>query len=238
MLASDQSPPDPLPLSSSAIACETVGSATLPFASFFFLGFLTEEVPASASSSLSLSFLSLNRDVMPAREFRRASFPMEPILRMTTEAEDMVEESEMLSVEALRRELNKDAARDRFLPGLPTGAVLPPTAVPEVPAVRVLAASFASVGLGVSAPFTLELAPASSSSSCSACAAFKESARRNLFLSPPLLTVLVLPRPMAEFSSIAARSESSLEMRRSAWALACTACGREVEVGLDGEGVA
>lgn len=121
----------------------------------------------------------------------------------------------MLSVDALRRELNKDAARDLFLPVAPVATPLPPTGVPTVPAVTVLEASLASVGLGVSSPFTLELVPADSSSSCSACAAFNESARRSRPLSPPLLTALVPPRPMAEFSSMAARSESSLDMRRS-----------------------
>ena len=51
---------------------------------------------------------------MPASELRRASLPS---LRIMTEAEETVEESEMLSVDAFRRELNRDAARDFFLVG-------------------------------------------------------------------------------------------------------------------------
>jgi hypothetical protein len=142
----------------------------------------------------------------------------------------------MLSVDALRRELNKDAARDFFLIVFPVVAPLPPTAVPAVPAVMVLEASLASVELGDSPPFALELAPASSSS-CSACAAPSESARRSRPLSPPLLTALVPPKPIAVFSSMAARSESSFDMRRSACALACEVWVRGVGDGMDGDGV-
>jgi hypothetical protein len=182
----------------------------------------------SFSLSFSLSFLSLNKDVIPANEFLLANFPMEPIFRMTTDAEDMVDESEMLSVDAFNRELNKDAARDFFFPVVL--AAPPPagtgTTVPAVPAVSVLAASVASVALSTAAtfadaPFDLDpdadpAADASSSSSCSACAAFNDNARLRRPLSPPLLTALVLPRPIDVLSSIAARSESSLDMRLSA----------------------
>src|SRR6202021_1520878 len=70
-------------------------------------------------SGSSVSFLSLlKREVIPAKEFLRASFPS---LRIMMDAEDTVEEREMLSVEAFKRELNREAARERFLTGESVG---------------------------------------------------------------------------------------------------------------------
>lgn len=64
-------------------------------------------------SSPSLSFLSLNSEVIPAREFRRVSLPMLPSFRITIDAEDIVDDSDMLSVDAFNFELNK-GLRDFF----------------------------------------------------------------------------------------------------------------------------
>src|SRR5579863_7870337 len=73
-------------------------SKASPFPPFFLFPFLLFS-PVS-----SLSFLSFKRDLIPASELGRASFPIEPSLQMTTEAEDMVEERDMLSVNVLSRE--------------------------------------------------------------------------------------------------------------------------------------
>lgn len=118
----------------------------------------------------------------------------------------MVDESEILSVDALRRVLNREAARDRFLV-----VVLPPVGV-------VLDASAPSAGdavLGLAAaPVPLgDFPPSRSSSSVRACAAPSDRARLSLPLRPPL--PLTGADPSAVPSSIVARSESSRDMRFS-----------------------
>jgi hypothetical protein len=50
--------------------------------------------------------------VMLMRLFLRANFPMEPNLRIMTDADETVDESDILSVEALNFPLNRPAARD------------------------------------------------------------------------------------------------------------------------------
>ena len=161
----------------------------MPLPSFF--------LPFFPSSPSSLSFLSLNRDVIPARELRRVSLPMLPSLRMTIDADDIVEESEILSVERLRRELNSE--RDFFFCTVAVDSSSPATVPFELSPTLDL-------------PVRLELlfgCASSSSSSRSVEPALRDNARRRRPLRPPLRT------PGAG-SSIAARSLSSRDMRFSA----------------------
>ena len=83
------------------MAILTLASATAPL--LFFFPKLSP--PPDPPSPLSLSLNSL---VIPLRLFFRASFPIEPSLRIMTLADETVDEREMLSVEALNRPLNSD----------------------------------------------------------------------------------------------------------------------------------
>lgn len=139
-----------------------------------------------------------------------------------TDAEETVDERDMLSVEAFRRELNSDAARDFFFvwtvavdsassatpgSGLLTGALL-------------LLLLAVVLELGWIRPDDVAFIDASSSSSSSSlafsslkvCEAFKERARRRRPLIPPLRRADAL----GDDSIMAAMSLSSLDMRFSA----------------------
>lgn len=178
------------------MAIDTLGSARAPFSPFFFLVLF---FPPAASSS-SFSFLSLKRDVMPASELRRVSLPMLPSLRMTIEAEDIVDESEMLSVERFSRELKSE--RDFFFCTVAVDSSSPVIVACELPGTL-------RTGAMRGPPLTTSSSP--SSSSCSVWFAPSESARRRRPLSPPLRT----PGAFGFGSSIAARSLSSRDMRFS-----------------------
>jgi hypothetical protein len=132
-------------------------------------------------------------------------------LRIITDADDTVDDKEMLSVDRFIRELNKDAARDFFLIWM----------------VAVLSVSSASSGVGVVGVLDPEavddfvvnvgddelafIETSSSSASLNACWALNDNARRRRLFKPPLRTMAAL----GVGTRIAARSLSSLDIRFS-----------------------
>ena len=152
------------------MAILTLASTAAPLP--FFLPKLSP--PPDPPSPLSFS-LSLNSFVIPLRLFFRASFPIEPSLRIITLADETVDEREILSVEALNRPLNSD--RDFGfvvrMEASPTAAVLAEGEAVVVPAM------LEAEGEGTpSCPVVLGGAPASSR-------ALSVNARLNRLLRPP-----------------------------------------------------
>ena len=138
---------------------------------------------------------------MPASELRRASLPIEPSLRMTTEADDIVEERDILSVDALSRELN-NAVRFFFACFVAVEAASPPSAALLCSPAARLASGEEDEGV------------AEDSSSAIACGVLRERTRRILPLSPPL-------RMAAEFGRGSINSLASRDMRFSAVEMPC-----------------
>ena len=200
----DQSPPL-LERSNSAVTCETLACDASALPGFF--PFLTLLLLPSPFSSL---FLSLNKDVMPARELRRASLPMEPSLRIITDAEETVEEREMLSVDMFIRALKSAAARDFFFGG---GVVVTFSAwLESLPPLGLLVDPDVTGLFGPDEPALIDASSSSLSPSSNDCAALKARALRSRPLSPPLRSI----DAVGSGSRMAARSLSSRDTRFSA----------------------
>jgi hypothetical protein len=105
-----------------------------------------------------------------------------------TDAEDTVEEREMLSVEAFRRELNKEAARERFLTGESAGG---------------------TSGLEV---LGLLLASSGPSSSRRAEDELRERARRRRPLRPPVRTMAGVGTGSSSLSSLDMRFSAAVKV--------------------------
>jgi hypothetical protein len=156
---------------------------------------------------------------MPASEFRRASFPS---LRIMTDAEDTVEESEILSVEAFRRELNSDAARERFFTGVVAGlsSVTSPASGDSGTDPLPLAAGLdlgKTLDLLVLVLDVLAFMDTSSSlsllsSSRRVEAALKERARRIRPLRPPLRTMAGVGEGSSTLSSLDMRFSAAVKV--------------------------